>query len=138
MISLASTFTACISTPHIVRHLSTQLRSGEKTGRRLLWSTTLLLPTLFIRQPGFDLPRHTWSLVNRFRTGQGPHCANLHKWGLTQLPSCDYDQLQTMNHIVDCTCPLTKFESGLNLLHEADKDTVIWLKSAATAALAKK
>ena len=27
-------------------HLSTQLRSGERTGRRLLWSTTLLLPTL--------------------------------------------------------------------------------------------
>ena len=26
--------------------LSTQLRSGERTGRRLLWSTTLLLPTL--------------------------------------------------------------------------------------------
>jgi len=25
---------------------STQLRSGERTGRRLLWSTTLLLPTL--------------------------------------------------------------------------------------------
>ena len=27
-------------------HLSTQLHSGERTGRRLLWSTTLLLPTL--------------------------------------------------------------------------------------------
>ena len=40
-----------------------------------------------------------------------------------------------MNHIVD-TCPLTKFEGGLNLLHEADADTVIWLESAATAALA--
>ena len=26
-----------------------------------------------------------------------------------------------MNHIVD-TCPLTKFEGGLNLLHEADDD----------------
>ena len=27
-------------------HLSTQLCSGERTGSRLLWSTTLLLPTL--------------------------------------------------------------------------------------------
>jgi len=27
-------------------HLLTQIRSGERTGRRLLWSTTLLLPTL--------------------------------------------------------------------------------------------
>ena len=29
-----------------------------------------------------------------------------------------------MNHIVDA-CPLTKFEGGLNLLHEADDDAVI-------------
>ena len=43
---------------------------------------------------------------------------------------------QTMNHIVD-TCPLTKFEGGLNLLHKADDDAVIWLESTATAALAK-
>jgi len=39
-----------------------------------------------------------------------------------------------MNHIVD-TCPLTKFEGGLNLLHEADDDAVIWLESRATAAV---
>jgi len=31
-----------------------------------------------------------------------------------------------MNHIVD-TCPLIKSEGGLNLLHEADDDAVIWL-----------
>ena len=35
------------------------------------------------------------------------------------------------------TCPLTTFEGGLNLLHEADDDTVMWLESTATAALAK-
>ena len=38
-------------------------------------------------------------------TGQGPCRANLHKWGLTQSPSCDCGQRQTMNHIVD-TSPL--------------------------------
>jgi len=41
-----------------------------------------------------------------------------------------------MNHIVN-TSPLTKFEGGLNLLHEADDDALIWLESTATAALAK-
>jgi len=41
-----------------------------------------------------------------------------------------------MNHIVD-TCPLTKFEGGLKLLHEVDDDAVIWLESTATAAVAK-
>ena len=89
-----------------------------------------------IRQQGFNLPCHTWLLTNRFRTGQGPCRANLHKWGLAQSPSCDCGRRQTVNHIVD-TCPLTKFEGGLNLLHEADDDAVIWLESTATAALAK-
>jgi len=37
-----------------------------------------------------------------------------------------------MNHIVD-TFQLTKFEGGLNLLHEADDDAVIWLESTVTA-----
>jgi len=89
-----------------------------------------------IRQPSFDLPRHTWSLINRFRTGQGACRAKLHKWGLAQSPSFDCDQQQTMIRIVH-TFPLTKFEGGLNLLHAADDDAVIWLESTATAALAK-
>ena len=71
--------------------------------------------------PGFDLPRHTGSLINRFRTGQALCRANLHKWGLTQSPSCNCGLRQTMNHIIDM-CPLTKFEGGLNLLHKADDD----------------
>jgi len=75
--------------------------------------------------------------MNRFLTDQGSCSANLHKWGLAQLPSCDCGQLQTMNQIVDTTCPLRKFEGGLNLLDEADDDAVIWLESTATAALAK-
>jgi len=62
--------------------------------------------------------------------------ANLHKWGLGQSPSSDCGQRQAMNHIVDMG-PLTKSERGLNLLHEADDDAVIWLESTATAALAK-
>ena len=39
-----------------------------------------------IRQPGFDLPRRTWSLLNRFWKGQGPCRANLHNWGLARSP----------------------------------------------------
>jgi len=51
-----------------------------------------------IRQPGFDVTRHTWSPMNRFRRGQGSWHANLRKWGLAQSPSCDCGQRQTMNH----------------------------------------
>jgi len=61
-----------------------------------------------IRQSGFHLPRHTRSLMNHFRTGQGPYCAYLHKWGLAQSPFSDCGRRQTMNHIVD-TYPPTKF-----------------------------
>ena len=78
----------------------------------------------FAADTAVDLPRHTWSLMNRFRTGQDPCHANLHKRGLAQSPSCDCGQRQTMNHIVDM-CPLTGFEGGLNLLHEVDDDAVI-------------
>jgi len=76
------------------------------------------------------------ALITYEMTGQGPSRANLHKWGLTQSSSCDCGQRQTMNHTVD-TCPLTKFEGGLNLLDEADDDAVMWLESTPTAALAK-
>ena len=88
------------------------------------------------RQPHFDIPRHTQSLMNRFQTGQVLRRAILHKWRLDQSPSCDCGQRQTMNHIVNMS-PLTKFEGGLNLLHEADDDAVIWLESTVTAALTK-
>jgi len=57
-------------------------------------------------------------------------------WGLAKPPSCDCGLRQAVNHIVD-TCPLTKFEGGLNLLHEADDDAAIWLEPTATAAIAK-
>ena len=55
--------------------------------------------------------------MHRFRTSQGDvvlTCTN----GVSS------------NHL-----PVT--ESGLNVLHEADDDTVIWLESTATAALTK-
>ena len=60
-----------------------------------------IVTDLTIRQPGFDVPRHTWSLMNRFWTGQGPCRANLHTRGLAQSPSCDCGQRQTTNHIVN-------------------------------------
>jgi len=84
----------------------------------------------------FDLPCHAWSLMNHFRTGQGPCHANLRKWGLAQLPFCDCGLPHTMNHIVN-TFPLTEVEGGLNLFHKVDDDAVIWLESTATAALTK-
>ena len=79
-----------------------------------------------IQQPGFDLPRRQWSLLNRFRTGQG-HCqSNLQGWGLAASDLCDCGQIQTMTHIVE-TCPMTRLEGGLHALHTADKNASDWL-----------
>jgi len=89
-------------------------------------STLVVDPT--IRLPGFDLHRRQWSLLNRFRTGQG-HCNACHKkWGFTDNELCDCGEIQTMSHIVN-SCPLTKFDGGLLRLHEADEAAVDWLTS---------
>jgi len=81
-----------------------------------------------IRQPGFDLPRQQWSLLNRFRTEQG-HCgACRRKWRLTDTDLCHCGETQTMSHIVK-SCPLTKLNGGLSRLHSADEDADLWLTS---------
>ena len=89
-----------------------------------------------IQQPGFDLPRHSWTLLTRFRTGQGPCRAKMHKWGLVSSPLCECGEQQAMEHIVD-SCPLTKLDGGLLSPHEAEEDATSWLKMTAMKALAK-
>jgi len=79
-----------------------------------------------IRQPGFDLPRQQWSLLNRFRKEQG-HCGVCRrKWRLTDTDLCPCGETQTMSHIVE-SCPLTKLNCGLSRLHSADEDAASWL-----------
>ena len=79
-----------------------------------------------IRQPGFDLPRQQWSLLNRFRTEQG-HCgACRRKWRLTDTDLCHCGETQTMSHIVE-SCPLTKLNGGLSRLHSVNEDAVSWM-----------
>ena len=81
-----------------------------------------------IRQPGFDLPRQQWSLLNRFRTEQG-HCdACRRKWRLIDSDLCPCGDTQTMCHIVK-SCPLTELNGGLSWPHSAVEDAVLWLTS---------
>jgi len=49
---------------------------------------------------------------------------------------CFDDFCTSMSHIVD-SCPLSRFEGGLQQLHTADDRTVHWLETAAKKALAK-
>ena len=95
-----------------------------------------LVPDPTIRQPGFDLPRRPWLMLNRFRTGQGPCRAGLHRWGLATSELCECGQPQTMSHIVD-SCPITRLNGGIQTLHEADQCAISWLENTAAKALAK-
>jgi len=89
-----------------------------------------------IRLPGFDLSRSMWTMLNRFRTGQGRCAASLHKWHMASTDKCECGDVQTMSHIVD-TCPLFRFADGdLSRLHSADDCAIAWLQSAAVKALA--
>jgi len=81
-----------------------------------------------IRQPGFDLPRQQWSLLNRFRTEQGHCSACRRKWRLTDTDLYHCGETRTMSQIVE-SCPLTKLNGGLSRLHSADEDAVSWLTS---------
>ena len=66
----------------------THRQAYHKTSSTKQWqSATVVNSTLVvdptIRLPGFDLHRRQWSLLNRFRTGQG-HCNACHNnWGFT-------------------------------------------------------
>jgi len=62
--------------------------------------TAHLVDESAIRQLDFALPQQQWSLLNRFRTGQG-HCgACKKKWKLTDSDQCSCGETQTMSHIV--------------------------------------
>ena len=75
--------TVCISVPYKNSYLVTHLFIDSLTADinsqwRESWKSASVVnahlvddPT--IRQPGFALPQQQWSLLNRFRTGQG-HC----------------------------------------------------------------
>ncbi len=76
--------------------------------------------------PGFDLPRRHWSMLNRFRMGQGRCAVNLVRWGQATNLNCSCGEPETMQHIVN-KCPLTHFNGGHEALHLAEQDAVLWL-----------
>lgn len=86
-----------------------------------------LVPTAAVPLPGMDLPRKTWTRLNRFRCGHG-RCRDLmFKWNMIDSPECDCGApRQTMNHIVE-DCPARRFPGGLHELNEASPTAIKWL-----------
>jgi len=76
-----------------------------------------------IRQPGLDLPRQQWSMLNRFQTAQG-YCGAWKKWNLAATDLCPCGEKQTMSHSVDSR-PLLKLNGGLSQLHSADDEACL-------------
>jgi len=81
-----------------------------------------------VRQPGFNLTCHTWSLKR-----SGPVSCKPAQTVSCQIITYDCGQQQAMNHIVD-TFPLTKCKGRLQLLYKAEDHAVNWLQSTSTTA----
>lgn len=80
------------------------------------------------RVPGFELPRRSWTALNRFRTGHGRCNHLMHKWRFKDDPTCSCGHPeQTTNHIVN-DCPERSFDGGLERLHDCEDDAIAWLR----------
>ncbi len=64
-------------------------------------------------------------MLNRFRTGHGRCAVNLVRWSQATNPYCSGGEPETMQHIVN-ECQ-THFNGGLEALHLAEQDAVLWL-----------
>jgi hypothetical protein len=77
--------------------------------------------------PIFDLRKHNWVLLNRFRTEQGRFVHLMQRWGFVESSACDCGaKEQTMRHIVD-DCPLRFFVDVLPGLCAISDETVEYL-----------
>ena len=88
-------------------------------------------------RPWYNLLSERLNLAQSFNLRHYPCSAILHKCDLTKSLTCNCGQQQTMSHILDA-CPLTKFDGGLQLLHEAElMQSSGWSESTATTAYVK-
>ena len=77
--------------------------------------------------PGFNLPRKSWIILNRIRTGQGRCNHLLHKWGYKSDASCSCGaREQTIAHILN-DCPERRFPGGLDVIHKCCPEAIKWL-----------
>lgn len=78
---------------------------------------------------GMDLPRDTWTKLNRIRTNHGRCAASLARWGMLADPSCDCGYAeQTIHHVVT-DCPNRKFSGTLEEIHECSDLALSWIQS---------
>ena len=105
-----------------------------RTGRRhLCMVSNVLVTDPAVWQPGVDLSRRSWSLLNRFRAVQGRSLANLHKWDIAATDLCACGQEESMNHIVDCVLwQSSKAVYKLRTTLASGDDAVYWPENITT------
>ena len=77
--------------------------------------------------PGFNLPRRTWSILNRIRTGHDRCNSVLFKWNSVDSPNCECGEVEeTIDHLIN-TCPIYKFQDGLRAIHMVSDSFLKWV-----------
>ncbi|UYV81159.1 NT5DC1 [Cordylochernes scorpioides] len=79
------------------------------------------------KPPGYNLPRRTWSTLNRIRTSTGRCNYLLNKWNMSPDQNCDCGQIQTMHHILR-DCPRRFFQGTLGDIHRCTEEALEWIQ----------
>ncbi|UYV73409.1 hypothetical protein LAZ67_10003086 [Cordylochernes scorpioides] len=79
------------------------------------------------KPPGYNLPRRTWSTLNRIRTSTGRCNYLLNKWNMSPDQNCDCGQIQTMHHILR-DCPRRFFQGTLGDIHRCTEEALEWIR----------
>ncbi|UYV83004.1 hypothetical protein LAZ67_22001713 [Cordylochernes scorpioides] len=74
----------------------------------------------------YNLPRRTWSTLNRIRTSTGRCNYLLNKWNMSPDQNCDCGQIQTMHHILR-DCPRRFFQGTLGDIHRCTEEALEWI-----------
>lgn len=82
------------------------MSNGERNGKMRQYHG---LPYVINEPAGFDLPRRTWTTLNRIRTNCGRCADSLNRWGKVPSAACDCGaDRQTVKHIVQ-DCPIRAY-----------------------------
>ena len=97
------------------------------------WTESGLTSPLFTfgrdRRDEFTLPRREWTNLNRLRSKHGRCAEMMHKWRLTEDPSCPCGHpSQTIEHMMN-DCPLSKFDGPLEEIIDLTPRAREWLQT---------
>lgn len=77
---------------------------------------------------GIEMPRRTWHIADRFRTGHGCCSYLLHKWNFKYSALCECGGVQTMVHIYQ-NCPIHRFLGSLEDIHKLTTESREWVEN---------